>query len=358
MNYIGSKYSLLDFLQETIAEVTGYQDGDSYVFADLFAGTGIVGQTYKAKGCTVIANDIQYFSYVLNKHLIENIPELLFTSDQYAASGEQNAEVSSQQRIVKANTELLTRLNSLPLEEGFIYNNYCAGSGSARNYFTDDNGKRCDAIRMELERLRASSEISENVYFFYLASLINSIDRYANTASVYGAFLKHVKASAKKQFALELFPVIPGKIGKVFNEDINTLVRHIHGDVLYLDPPYNARQYSSNYHVLETIARYDSPELTGVTGLRKEDDQKSKFCSKRTVAEVFEDLIKNADFKYIFLSYNNEGLMSLDTIKEIMSRYGKYKYFTREYRRFKADKDANRKIAADSTTEYLHCLIK
>ncbi|MBR6155471.1 MAG: modification methylase, partial [Lachnospiraceae bacterium] len=77
-----------------------------------------------------------------------------------------------------------------------------------------------------------------------------------------------------------------------------------------------------------------------------------------TVAEVFEDLIKNADFKYIFLSYNNEGLMSLDTIAEIMSKYGDYKYFTREYKRFNADKDTNRKIAGDSTTEYLHCLIR
>ena len=76
MNYIGSKYSLLDFLQDTIKEVTGYKDGDPYVFADLFAGTGIVGQTFKAKGCHVISNDIQYYSYVLNRHYIENIPEL------------------------------------------------------------------------------------------------------------------------------------------------------------------------------------------------------------------------------------------------------------------------------------------
>lgn len=358
MNYIGSKYSLLDFLQETITKVTGYKDGDSYVFADLFAGTGIVGQTYKAKGCTVIANDIQYFSYVLNKHLIENIPELLFSAGQYASLCDPDAAASSQQRLMDGTTDLLNTLNDLPPAEGFLYNNYCEGSGSGRNYFTDDNGKKCDAIRMELERLYTSGEISENVYFYYLASLINSIDRYANTASVYGAFLKHVKKSAQKQFRLELFPVIPGKIGKVFNEDINMLVRHIHGDVLYLDPPYNARQYSSNYHVLETIARYDNPELTGVTGLRKNDDQKSLFCSKRTVAEVFEDLIKNADFKYIFLSYNNEGLMSLDTIKEIMSRYGKYSYYTRVYKRFKADNDTHRKIAGSSTTEYLHCLEK
>lgn len=332
MNYIGSKYSLLDFLETTIGEVTGYKDGDNYVFGDLFAGTGVVGQTYKAKGCTVIANDIQYYSYVLNKHYIENIPEL--------------------------DTRLLEKLNTLTPAAGFVYNNYCEGSGSGRNYFTNENGQKCDAIRIELEQLHTTGDINDNIYYYYLASLVNSIDKYANTASVYGAFLKHIKKSAQKEFQLELLPVIAGNVGKVYNEDINELIKKIKGDVLYLDPPYNARQYCSNYHVLETIAKYDNPKLSGVTGLRDSTSQKSRFCSKRTVTDAFDDLIKNADFKYIFLSYNNEGLMSLDTIKEIMSRYGEYSFFTKEYKRFKADKDENRNIVADSTTEYLHCLIK
>ena len=332
MNYIGSKYSLLDFLETTIEEVTGYKEGDNYIFGDLFAGTGIVGQRYKSKGCTVISNDIQYYSYVLNKHYIENIPEL--------------------------DTSLLESLNNLSPISGFIYNNYCEGSGSDRNYFTNENGMKCDAIRTHLEKLHKTGEIDDHIYFYYLASLVNSIDKYANTASVYGAFLKYVKKSAKKEFKLELLPVVSGNIGEVYNENINILSKKISGDVLYLDPPYNTRQYCSNYHVLETIARYDNPKLIGVTGLRDSSEQKSKFCSKRTVTKVFDDLIKNAKFKYIFLSYNNEGLMSLDSIKEIMSRYGKYNFFTKEYRRVKADKDENRNIAAGSTTEYLHCLIK
>lgn len=332
MNYIGSKYSLLDFLESTIEDVTGYKNRVDYIFADLFAGTGIVGQTYKAKGCTVISNDIQYYSYVLNKHYVENIPVMDDT--------------------------LLETLNNLSPVEGFIYKNYCEGSGSGRNYFTNENGKKCDAIRIELERLRTTGEINDGLYYYYLASLVNSIDKYANTASVYGAFLKHIKKSAQKDFVLELLPVISGNVGSVYNEDINELVKKIEGDVLYLDPPYNARQYCSNYHVLETIAKYDNPELSGVTGLRDSSEQKSKFCSKRTVYDVFNDLIKNAKFKYIFLSYNNEGLMSLDTIKEIMSKYGDYRFYTKDYRRFKADKDENRNIASNSTTEYLHCLIK
>ena len=200
--------------------------------------------------------------------------------------------------------------------------------------------------------------ITENEYFYYLASLINSIDKYANTASVYAAFLKHIKKTAIKDFELSLLPVISGKPGKVYNEDVNVLIKEITGDVLYLDPPYNTRQYSANYHILETIAKYDSPKLYGITGLRDYKDQKSRFCSRRTAGKALNDLIKNADFKYIFLSYNNEGLISSDEIREIMSGYGHYIVFSKDYKRFRADKEENRKIAGSIVTEYLHCLIK
>ncbi len=333
MNYIGSKLSLIDFLESCIENVTGFKDGTPYVFADLFAGTGVVGYTFKKKGCTVISNDIQYYSYVLNKHFIENSSPI--------------------------DISLLDYFNSLEGTDGFIFNNYCSGSGSGRNYFSDYNGRKCDAIRQEIERLYNINEITENQYYYFLASLINSIDKYANTASVYGAFLKHIKKSASKEFVLEMLPIIDGNNnGKVYNEDINLLVKKIEGDVLYLDPPYNARQYCANYHVLETIAKYDNPKLNGKTGLRDYKDQKSLFCSKRTVADAFDELIRDAKFRYIFLSYNNEGLMDLETIRQIMEQYGKYKVFTKEYKRFRADKEENRNHKSDSTIEYLHCLIK
>lgn len=332
MNYIGSKYSLIDFLTETISSVTG--PVTDKVFADLFAGTGIVGKTFKEKGCKIISNDIQYYSYVLNKHLIENVPPI-------------NAE------------DIADRLNRLDGIKGFIYNNYCAGSGSGRQYFTDANGMKCDAVRTELEHLKNKGEIDSSQYFYLLASLINSIDKYANTASVYGAFLKKIKSSADKEFRLELLPVIDGsKECKVYNENISDVILKIKGDILYLDPPYNTRQYCTNYHVLETVARYDCPELRGKTGLRDYQAQKSEFCSSKTVVSAFDHVLKNADFKYIFLSYNNEGLMPFDVIRQAMEKYGEYQIFEKTYRRFKADTDTNRNIKADTTTEYLHCLIK
>ena len=332
MNYIGSKLSLKSFIKDTILGISKI-DSENKVFADLFAGTGVIGSEFKKMGYKVIANDIQHYSYIINKHLIEN-----------------NSPI---------NIELIEHLNSLEGKEGFIYNNYCMGSGSERNYFSDYNGKKCDAIRQELEKLYKNKEIDEHQYNYFLASLINSIDKHANTASVYGAFLKSLKKSAVKDFELELLPIIDGnKDGKVYNEDINILIKEIKGDILYLDPPYNARQYSANYHLLETISKYDNPIIKGKTGLRDYSNQKSKFCSKLQVNQVFEELISDADFKYIFLSYNDEGLMSLETIKKIMEKYGKYQCFTTDYKRFRADKEENRNHKKSSTVEYLHCLIK
>lgn len=332
MNYIGSKYSLMDFLQSTIDKVTRNENKKQMIFADLFAGTGAVGATFRQKGYKVISNDIQFYSYVLNKHYIEG-------NEAIDASWEK-------------------KLNSLQEKEGFVYKNFCLGSGSCRNYFSDENGKKCDAIRIELNRLLENKLISQATYFSLLASLINSIDKYANTASVYGAFLKHIKKSAQKTFNLELLPAIKGPKGEVYNKDINSLIHYISGDILYLDPPYNARQYCTNYHVLETISKYDNPVLNGKTGLRDYSEQKSLYCSKKTVASTFESLIANARFKYIFLSYNNEGLLELNEIKEIMQKYGKYEFYTTSYKRFKADKDENRKIKSKNTIEYLHCLVK
>ena len=303
----------------------------SAIICDAFAGTGAVGSFFRRKGHEVIANDIQYYSYVLNRNLIQN-PVLTLDKLDY--------------------------LNGLEGRDGFIYSTYCTGSGSGRMYFSDDNGRRCDAIRQEIERMYHAEEINENEYYAYLAALLEAIDKVANTASVYGAYLKALKKSAQKSMKLVQIPASSEIPGRVYNTDINTLIHDISGDILYLDPPYNTRQYASNYHLLETIARYDSPVVYGKTGLRDSTAQKSKYSSKRTVASEFEDIIKNAQFRVVILSYNNEGLMQPETVQNIMSKYGTYYLREKEYRRFKADKTENRNHKATATKEYLHVLVK
>ena len=331
MNYIGSKHKLSDFIKQSVHSVAGENLSDK-IFCDLFAGTGIVGRNFKTEVKQVISNDIEYYSFVLNKNYIENHMPFEY---QY----------------------LINELNNLNGIKGFVFEEYSENGKAQRQYFSESNGKKIDALRQKIESWEKEKYITENQYYFLLASLLESADKVANTASVYGAFLKQIKKSAQKEMTFEpaVFE-INDQVHRVFNKNSNELVKDISGDILYLDPPYNARQYGANYHLLNTIAKYDRFTPKGKTGLRTYE--KSTFCSKNSVAKSFEELIKHAQFKYTFLSYNNEGLMSDNEIKSIMSKYGKYDLVTTNYQRFKADKEENRNHKANATIEYLHILEK
>jgi len=353
MNYIGSKLSLLEFLEESINKVV---DKNCDTFCDLFAGTGIVGRHFKKRGYKIIANDIQYYSYVLNRHYIGNHEELKFSKLVKEVPELKNIELEEKKNFV---CHYLSNIRSV---KGFIYNNYCVGGTKNKNekrqYFSDENGMKCDAIRQKIEEWKTRDLVSDDEYYFLITSLLESTDKYANTASVYGAFLKKLKRAAQNSLILKPAQlIINDREHEVFNEDINKISEKIQGDILYLDPPYNHRQYATNYHLLETIAKYDNPKIHGKTGLRDYQNEKSLYCSRSQVKKAFKDLILKAKAKYIFLSYNNEGLMTLADIKEIMSLRGKYNHFTKDYSRFKADKTENRDYKATKTVEYLHYVV-
>lgn len=256
-----------------------------------------------------------------------------------------------------------TYLNSLEGKEGFIYNNYALGGTQGKEYerlyFSDDNAKKIDAIRSKIEEWNTNNLLTEEEYCYLVSSLVEAADKVANTASVYEAFLKKLKASATKTLIykpLDIAICNPNGQYQVYNKDSNELIKEIKGDVLYLDPPYNTRKYDTNYHLLETIALYDFPEIKGKSGVRVEANKKSKYCMKKEATAAFEDLIKHANFKYIFLSYNDEGIIPMADIRKIMSKYGKYKCYSRKHKRFKSD--TKRDYIKDFTIEYIHCLEK
>lgn len=331
MNYIGSKLKLSSFIFNEVKNIIK-MDLKDCIFCDLFSGTSIVARTFKPYVKQIISNDMEFYSFVLAKNYIEN-------------------------NIDEHRTNLLiNELNQTILEKkinGFIYYNYSEFAN--RQYFTNENAIKIDTARITIKEWFKSSYINDKEYYFLLTSLLESADKLANTASVYGAFLKKIKKSALKDLVIEKAEFLPtNQNNLVFNKNANELIKTIKGDVLYLDPPYNSREYGANYHLLNTIAKYDNFTPKGKTGLR--DYTRSNWCKKAKVYDELDELIKNANFKYIFLSYNDEGLLGFNDIKNIFSKYGKYSYVSKDYQRFKADNDRVQK--QDKTIEYLHILSK
>lgn len=330
MRYIGSKLRLTNFIESVVKEHCG-EDLSDKVFCDLFAGTGVVGRHFCPMVKKVIANDFEKYSYVSNYVGLRG-----FDRD-----------------VVQSFLDTLNGIEGTT--ESSLYQCYAEGGSAGRLYFNRENGKKLAEARL---RLASNKTLSRKNYMAVLLSIIDGADKVANTMSTYGAYAKKLKSNSEKG----IFFALPKQIEKasylndVWMCDSNELIKLISGDILYLDPPYNNRQYGSNYHVLNAIATGEAPDTDSVTGVKKDDYNKSDYCREKTVGKALDDLIANAKFEWIFLSYNNEGLLSFDEIKSIMSKYGDYSVEGTEYQRYKADN--NRKQAANGVVEYIHILHK
>lgn len=206
-------------------------------------------------------------------------------------------------------------------------------------YFTTKNAIKIDIIRKTIEDWFNDNKITEDEYFYLLSSLLNAVPFVSNITGVYGAYLKYWDKRAENDLVLVEPDVIKSrKKSTSYNLDYHLLLKDVKADLLYADPPYNSRQYLPNYHLLETIAKYDNPVLTGKTGMRDYSNQKSEFCIKSKVKQAFENLIKNANVKYVVISYNNEGLLSTEELTSICKKYSvdnTFKLIEVDYRRYK-----------------------
>lgn len=311
MRYIGSKRYLVDEIsnliekKQTQTAVTSKATTDDLIFLDLFAGTNIVAQSLKPK-YKVLTNDNMYFSYVIARGhvVINNIPDF--------------------RKLEKAiGAEVLVYLNSLGGSEnaGFIANNY-SPFGSDRMYFTEANACKIDHIRMTIESWR-DNYLDDDAYFYLLACLIEAVPFVSNISGIYGAYLKKWDKRAFLDLTLK-HPIIynNGYANHAYQSDANSLVKEVTADICYIDPPYNGRQYTSNYHLLDTIAYGDAPDIKGKTGMRfYTPDEKSLYCSKVNVYEQFENLIRDVQSEHIVISYSSDGIMSEKYILSILKKY-------------------------------------
>lgn len=323
MRYIGNKTQLLGEIEKVIDD----NCTNIKVFCDIFSGTASVANYFKPK-YEIISNDILYLSYAIQMAIIENdsIPSFEKISNHLGMNIYDYFDV-----IEKSD-------HGFKKSELFFLNNYSASSG--RTYLTDQNAEIIDLIRLSIEKWRKQELLSSNEYFYLLGSLVESIPFFSNISGTYGAFLKTWDPRALKRFSLVKPDVITNKKNnKCFNLNYPDLLDQVTGDVLYVDPPYNERQYLPNYHLLETAAKYDYPEIKGVTGLRDYKQQKSEFCIKTKALNALDTLIRKANFRYILFSYNTDGLMSEEDIKTTFEKYAKNgvcKVYRIPYKRFKS----------------------
>lgn len=324
MRYIGNKEKILNEIEEVI--IKNNLEENCNRFCDAFSGTSTVGEFFKDK-FQITANDNLYLSYVISNAKL-NTPD-----GKYKELGLDPFEYFN-------NTEEELK--------GFIYKNYSPGGSAGRMYFSEENAKKIDFIRWKIEEWKEKQKINDSEYYFLIASLLESVSKVANIAGVYGAYLKKWDPRAIKKMKF-----IPVEIKKenarfhnhIYNEKIENFIDQIEGDILYLDPPYTKNQYSVQYHLLETIAKYDNPTIKGITGARDTSNQTSAFSKPGEVQIQFERIIAKAKFRYIIVSYSSAGIMSKEYIESVLKRYGieetyQFKKFTyRKYLNHKTQKE-------------------
>ena len=324
MRYIGSKLLLLNWIKEVIDENIKPEDWN--ILCDIFSWTASVARFFK-KDFKIISNDLLYFSYVIQRATVKNnkIPQF------------KNLE-----KALWINPLVYFKYmddEKMQGKKGFIYDNYSPNSKSDRQYFTNHNALKIDYIRSSLEDWRKEWLINDDEYFYLLAWLIEEIPSVSNIAWTYGAYLKSWDWRVFKEINIIPLDVIDNWYdNECYNEDANELIKKISWTVLYMDPPYNTRQYLWNYHILETVAKYDNPEIKWKTWTRIDENKKSKYCSNSSVLKSFEELVKNAKFKHLILSYSTEWLMKQSDIEWVMKQYWipeTFKIYRKPYRRYK-----------------------
>jgi adenine-specific DNA-methyltransferase len=312
--YLGNKTKVLDLIKKVIDE----NIKDFFSFCDIFAGTGSVGSFFNDKDKKIIVNDFLYHNFVILK---------AFLSD----------EKFDEKKIFELVDEL-NRLNSN--EENYFSINF------ADKYFCKKNAIKIGAIREKINEWFLNDRINTKEKNILLTSLIYAVDKIANTVGHYDAYIK--KDIQEKTLNLQIpeIDISKNKYNEIYNMDANVLIREIECDVLYIDPPYNSRQYANMYHLLENLALNQKPEVKGVAKKFDTTHLKSGYNQKEAV-KFFEDLIKNAKAKYILFSYNNMGSkghtrsnarISDDDIFRILSKKGKVKVYEKEYRDFRSGK--------------------
>lgn len=310
--YLGNKYKLLPFITKVISE----ECFDIKSVADIFAGTGAVSSAFLSK--MIITNDLMYSNYICNF--------AWFGSQEY-----------NPQTIV----DYVIRYNAISAyEDNYMTENF------ANTYFSYDDCSKIGFIREDIEQNYHNGNINDRERAILITSLLYAMDKIAKTCGHYDAYRKGADFDTSLELFVPLAEVHNNAENKCFNKDANELVKEISVDLVYIDPPYNSRQYCDAYHLLENVARWEKPDVFGVAKKMNREKMKSKYCTQ-SATEAFEDLINNIKAKYILLSYNNmatkgngrsNAKIADEDIMRILQSKGAVKVFSESYKAFSTGK--------------------
>lgn len=308
--YLGSKEKLLYFINEVVSNYTK----EIKSVADIFGGTGVVADMFAREGKHVIINDILDSNYLIYQTFF----------------GNENIDLNH-------------------IKNALQKMNYIRGYGDrylektyGGKYFSKDNADKIGSARQWVEDNK--NEFSQREYAILITSIIYGSDKVANTVGHYDSYRKKMDSFTEVSFKM---PLINKYNSQIFQEDANKLVRHIYADLVYIDTPYNSRQYVDTYHVLENIADWNKPEVIGVS--RKSIDRQDRKSQYNLVSapQVFNDLICHINAKYILVSFNNmahkgsgrsNSKISHNQIIESLRKRGKISIFTQEFQPFHSGK--------------------
>jgi len=299
IKYLGSKRLLLPAILEAIRRL-----GEVRSVLDLFSGTARVGHALKRAGFRVIANDHNAYAATLARCYVQ------------ADAGE----------VLEDARELIRELNALPGRPGYFTETFCVRS----RFFQPKNGARIDAIRDAIARKSLPPELEATL----LVALMEAADRVDSTTGVQMAYLKAWAPRSSNDLELRVPEVLPGR-GEAHRLEAYEAARSLEADVVYVDPPYNQHSYLGNYHVWETLALWDRPEVYGVA--RKRTDcrlRKSAFNSRPGFAAAMRELLAGIRARTLILSFNDEGYLGRAELERMLGERGEVRVLEHDYRRY------------------------
>lgn len=303
IKYLGSKRLLIPQILSVVSELPEVES-----VIDLFSGTSRVGRACKAQGYRVISNDLNTYAKVL--------------ADCYVVADREEWLTEAQ--------ELVTHLNEVKPVRGYFTETFCEAS----RFIQPHNGEKVDGIREEIERLSLPPLLKS----IALTSLMEAADRVDSTTGLQMAYLKSWAKRSYKNLELrvpELTSASQYGSCEAHCMDALQAAKVLKADLAYLDPPYNQHKYLGNYHIWETLVRWDKPSHYGVA-CKREDvrERKSAFNSRVRIREGMASLLRDLQARYLLVSFNNEGYISRDEMVELLSKRGEVQVVEREYARY------------------------